>query len=661
MVVSLILLVVLIALAPAYGIIGSNAATGLVCAVLAAAVAGTLRAASVRKLSLLLRPALLIILLAPLVWMLLQAAPIPLGSLSDPVWASTAAALKLPIAGSISVDTGATLLSIVSYCAVLATGFVAAALTSERQAAGRMLYFLMAVAGLVAGAEIGRDLGYFGLWRSAGGALGAAPIAAIGIILSCSVLIRLRQQLLHKRARVSFAIGATIAFAGTAAALILCTLSVLISGHITVLFAAFFGAGVPISVFAIRRWSLGTWGKLGVLATASMVVVGFLAVTPINPDADPALALSQHGSPGTELMLSDVPLLGRGAGSMGDVLPVYREINDPSSHRSVTAAAVITVEMGREFLWMFIFALAIGSAMLIRASLSRGRDYVYSASGAGILLAISLVTFVYSNVLSLPASLVASVALGLAWAQARSDHNDLSSAPEPFGPAIPMTVLRDEPSYRPAIRLACALFGLVLAAEACWILIPEFYSGGLRVREAGAAASSAESDNLDKAASLALVRGDLWAKSALASAAALERNPGASSADGQVRKRLINALINSPYQADVWLTLARLADQFKWTRYDIPALLKMVYYTGANDVRLVPARTKLALRLNATGADMELQDLVKRDVNLILRRWPELRPALVEAYRSANPEGRALADRVIARSDPAFLRAVRSQ
>jgi hypothetical protein len=216
--------------------------------------------------------------------------------------------------------------------------------------------------------------------------------------------------------------------------------------------------------------------------------------------------------------------------------------------------------------------------------------------------------------------------------------------------------------YRRAVKLACTFFGLVLMAGASWILIPEFYlSGASRSEKAGTVASLEESENLDKAASLAVVRGDLWTKSALASAALLQSDPGLNRANDRVRERLVNALTRAPYQADVWLTLASLANQFKWTRYDIAELLKMVYYTGSNDIDLVAARTKLALRLNATTVDMELQDFVKRDVNLILRRWPELRPALAEAYRSANPEGRALAEGVIARNDPAFLSALRRQ
>lgn len=172
---------------------------------------------------------------------------------------------------------------------------------------------------------------------------------------------------------------------------------------------------------------------------------------------------------------------------------------------------------------------------------------------------------------------------------------------------------------------------------------------------------AARSTNLDKAASLALVRGKLWGNSALASAALMENDPAASSGSVSIRERLVRALVYAPYQPEIWLKLAQLADQFKWTRYDAMALLKMVYYTGAGDIDLVPLRTKLALRLDDVVADVELRDLVTRDVELILRHRPELTPALVEAYKSATPAGRALADSVVARLQPGFLGTLRSQ
>lgn len=366
--------------------------------------------------------------------MLVQLVPAPLGWFSDSAWASTSTALNLPIAGSVSVDIGATLLAISRYCAVLATGVTVAALTSDRRSAARTLYLLTALAGIVASTEIARDLGYWRGLDRADGEVGSVLIATIGIVASCSLLVRLHGQL--SRRKISMQLGPAIAFVGTIAGFILCTLFLLISGGGEGLFAALFGAGVPLSMFVIRTCSLRIWSKLGVAATASLALIGFLAATPIRSDADSALVLSRDQSPAAELMLSNVPLLGTGAGSMQDILPIYRELNVTTSPKRIAAAAVIAGEMGRSFLWLLLGALPLAAAVLIRAASRRRRHYVYSAGGAGILLAFSLLIFVSSDVLGLPASLLAAAALGLAWAQAQADNKDISlrdgpAAPEP--------------------------------------------------------------------------------------------------------------------------------------------------------------------------------------------------------------------------------------
>ena len=653
-------LVLLIALAQACGIIEGITATGIVCAVAGLSlgiITASSRAGGVQRLGVLARPALIAVVLIPLAWMAVQLVPTPLIWFSDSVWASTSSALNLPIAGSISVDTGATLLAAATYCAVLGTALTIAALATDRPTAEEILYLLTVMAATVAVTEIARDLGYYHRLEPADGGVGTVLIAAIGIVVSCSLMIRLYRQLSRKRVQP----GTTLAFIATTAGLGLCTVSLVISGEDAALFAAFFGAGVPVSMFAIRTWSLRMWGRFGVLAVASMALIGFLVVTPIKTDADPALALSHNQSPAAELLLSNLPPLGMGAGSLQDVLPVYRGLNAPPALPSVTAATVIASEMGRSFLWLLVAALAVAAAVLIRAASRRRRDYVYAAGGAGILLAFSLLIFVYSNVLGLPASLLAGVALGLAWAQARTgrEYGRLTQEPDPA--AYARHEGRGHPRRR-AIRLACGAFALLLMAQACWILIPGFYlSRGLPGAQVATRDEAARSMNLEKAASLALVRGKLWGNSALAGAALMETAPAASSGLISVRERLTRALVYAPYQPEIWLKLAQLADRFNWTGYDALALLKMVYYTGASDLDLVPPRTKLALRQDDVATDVELRDLVTRDVELILRHRPELTPALVEAYRSATPAGRTLADGVVARLEPSFLNTLRSQ
>src|SRR5204863_10035111 len=75
-------------------------------------------------------------------------------------------------------------------------------------------------------------------------------------------------------------------------------------------------------------------------------------------------------------------------------------------------------------------------------------------------------------------------------------------------------------SYAPTrtwLRVAVGLFGLFLAAQSVWILLPERYRPN-HIRPPldgnGAAISFAEQDKIKRAASVAVVRGDLWAEAA---------------------------------------------------------------------------------------------------------------------------------------------------
>jgi hypothetical protein len=377
----------------------------------------------------------------------------------------------------------------------------------------------------------------------------------------------------------------------------------------------------------------------------------------MKTEVDPALALSRDQSPAAELLLSSVPLLGTGAGSVQDVLPVYRGVNASPEFPSITTAAAIASEMGKSFLWLLIVALAIAATALIKSASTRRRNYVYAAGGAGILLAFSLLVFVYRDVLGLPSSLLAGVALGLAWAQARPDKG--ARFARDLAWTDPSTMRkRGDPRQR-KFRLASGVFALFLAVQACWILIPSFYLS--RGSSSALVSAAARNDNLDKAASIARVRGDLWGKSALAHAAFAEEDGAVSPDSDWIRDQLIKALVYAPYQPKIWLKFAQLTDRFKWTGYNNLALLKMVYYTGASEIDVVPSRTKLALRLDGAVADFELRDMLKRDVELILRQRPELTPSLVEAYNSATPAGRALAASVIARLEPGLLSTLRGQ
>jgi hypothetical protein len=218
------------------------------------------------------------------------------------------------------------------------------------------------------------------------------------------------------------------------------------------------------------------------------------------------------------------------------------------------------------------------------------------------------------------------------------------------------------------LRVALALFGVFLAAQAAWILLAERHRlNHIRLPVDGKTATIAfaEQDKIKQAASLAVVRGDLWAESAFTHGGQLwidrarELDAG-DQLNAEVRTTLTRALRYSPHRGDVWLMFAALADQYKWSGYQPSSLLKMSYYTAPNELALFPLRLNVSLHAKGVIDDAELQDMVRRDISVILTRAPALKPALVAAYSSASPQGKVFAERVISEIDPGYLSVVRA-
>ena len=228
--------------------------------------------------------------------------------------------------------------------------------------------------------------------------------------------------------------------------------------------------------------------------------------------------------------------------------------------------------------------------------------------------------------------------------------------------------MNPDTSTKTWLRVALALFGAFLSAQAAWILLAERHRlNHIRLPVDGRTTTIAfaEQDKIKQAASLAVVRGDLWAESAFTYGSQLWIDPAIwLDADDQFNtealKTLTRALRYSPHRGDVWLMFAALADRYKWSGYQPSLLLKMSYYTAPSELALLPLRLNVSLHAEGVIDDAELQDMVKRDISVILTRAPALKPALVAAYRSALPQGKVFAERVISEIDPGYLGVVRA-
>ncbi len=182
----------------------------------------------------------------------------------------------------------------------------------------------------------------------------------------------------------------------------------------------------------------------------------------------------------------------------------------------------------------------------------------------------------------------------------------------------------------------------------------------LPVDQKAATIARIEQDKVKQAAFLAGVRGDLWAESAFTYAGQLWIDQAMEldaddRGNGDVLNNLVRTVRYSPHRGDIWLMFAAMADRYKWPGYQPISLLKMSYYTAPNEIGLFPLRLNVSLRAKGVIDDPEIQDMVRRDITVILTSATALKPTLVAAYRSASPQGKAFADRVITEIDPSYL------
>jgi hypothetical protein len=168
--------------------------------------------------------------------------------------------------------------------------------------------------------------------------------------------------------------------------------------------------------------------------------------------------------------------------------------------------------------------------------------------------------------------------------------------------------------------------------------------------------SSGEIDWARRAVRIAPDRSELRADVALAFAAeALHGVAGyKSDLNQQAQIAAREALGAGPLDSRVWLVLARLQAQTAPGDPRIVETLKLSYFTGPNLENLVS--TRLATVVSSDGLnDPDLRELARGDVRLILTRHPDLKPALIAAYRKAGPGGKQFLEESIKSIDPKFV------
>ena len=217
--------------------------------------------------------------------------------------------------------------------------------------------------------------------------------------------------------------------------------------------------------------------------------------------------------------------------------------------------------------------------------------------------------------------------------------------------------------FRCAALAAAGILGL----QALWILAAEIKRPAVPSSSYSAETITAYRNAARLSAELGMVRGDLWADSAITYADLLwyekSRRVDADTlkivdiaSDSAER-----ALRLAPHNTQVWLLVAGLNLRFDGFNGNSAAALRMSYYTGLNEVDLLPLRVLFAAQSEKVLADSELETLVKRDIRIIISRIPEQKLSIRDAYRVAIPAGRRLIEQTLNELDPAFLASLRSE
>jgi hypothetical protein len=360
-------------------------------------------------------------------WIFVQTLPLPisnapplswLSELVHPVWQSAAEALQKAIPGRITVDAGVTIVALVRVVSLVGLGFLAMAVTLDRERAEAVLVGLTIATTLLAAVVIYMDLLHVGGFAARDEALDAA---CLGLVLSaaCGTLAYERSKRRRReRDRARFGIVAILAVVAFVASL----LAILVAGSGPLLFAAASGLVTFASVVVVRRLGLGRWGAV-VIGATGLVIFVTLVVRAAGPNPDPRLAFVVANSASLDLtrrISADAPVIGTGAGTYSSLVQIYRPSDmSTASLEAVTAAAKVSIELGRPVLWLLVGVTVITALWLLRGALRRGRDYVYPAAGAASLVMLAILAFVNVGLFGSAIALLAAPVLGLALAQAK--------------------------------------------------------------------------------------------------------------------------------------------------------------------------------------------------------------------------------------------------
>jgi hypothetical protein len=413
---AFLILIALICASPIAPLVEGNILIGIEATTMAVATALVARKAASEETEPLLGLFRLVLVLGaiPALWMIIQLLPLGYIGLANPIWETTRQALAHAIVGSIGVDTGAGLLGLIQFTAVLTILFVTAALTRDQSRADRVLFALMTAATVICLSEPLSQLKLF----TSSHEDAIRNIGILGVLLAVTAVIRAFERWQLSRGFSKSKLMYSIAF-GTAS-IAVCGSALAMGWTSNVEFSLAFALTILLAIVLIRRLEIDNWGAAAIAAfvlaiSASIVWVQFgrLVADPITAYAEDTTSVEI-----TRRILADTPWFGWGAGCFHILADIYRLPSEPTRvQTAATAAAKIAIELGPIVLWTIVAAILLATTVLLRGALRRGRDSFYPSLGAACLMALLIRGFADANIFAQAVSIIAAATIGLALAQ----------------------------------------------------------------------------------------------------------------------------------------------------------------------------------------------------------------------------------------------------
>nr|WP_157872655.1 hypothetical protein [Bradyrhizobium sp. ORS 278] len=396
----------LICVSPGLGLVSEALAVGISAVTSAAALIWIALAIRPRELAFVSQIGMAFLAAASLlpIWMAFQT--LPLGVLAHPVWLQAADALQHPLNGSVTIDAGLTVRTILICLAGLCVAIVAAAIAVDSRRASWLAGATLA-SGIAHGVTTSLEIAL----ARAGNEPAMSPLVPL-LIIQVGVADAL--EVLGTRKSTIRALALPAAAVAS---------SLLLLGFIArdrALVAALAGLFIVSLVWAFKRFRAPAFAAAATAAS----LIGLAAFTMVALRPNPELPLvigfadQQDGNLQRSLaVLADAPALGTGAGTLAALLPTYSESSTESRVALSTAAAGFVVEFGKFAALVFAAGLMVLVGIFFLGALDRGRDWFYCAAAGGGLVALMVGSFRMPTMFSTSDVFVLGTVLGCAISQ----------------------------------------------------------------------------------------------------------------------------------------------------------------------------------------------------------------------------------------------------